>query len=196
MITHSIRASLLSLILLVFCQISFPSNGFAQSEITFANRNAIEIGGNISYEYQEWVQPNVPNSHTNSLSLFPYIGYFIDDGLEIGLNPVNITSMWTGRYTVTEYTFFVAPSYNLKMNGIMYPFIEAQIGYTAIVSSYYNNLNGFCWGARGGTKIVVAQHSLLNFSLQYQQLTHNPSGATSRFGENDLMFSAGFTFWY
>ena len=196
MITHSTRSSIISLIVFIFCQFNFPSNGFAQSEITFANRNNVEIGGNVSYEYQEYVQPNSPNAHTNTLSLLPYVGYFVGDGIEIGLNPVNITSIWTGRYTATQYTFFLAPSYNLKTNGLMYPFIEGQIGYTAVVSSYYNNLNGFCWGARGGTKIVIAQHGLINISLQYQQLTHNPSGASGRFGENDLTFSAGFTLWY
>jgi hypothetical protein len=190
---------LLSIVLVAILvgQVVVFTRVYAQESKAFADKNTVELGGNISYQYESFIAQGSVTGNLNTLSFLPYIGYFVADNIEIGLNPVNITSMWISHSTTTMYSIFLAPSYNFKTEGNIYPFVEAQLGYTSVIASYSSsNLTGFSWGGRTGIKIALVGHGLINLGLQYQHITQNPSYSTNRYGENNIMFSAGFTLWY
>lgn len=171
---------------------------FAQDVKTFATKGAVELGGNIAFESETFVSPGFTDNSVTAISLAPFVGYFVDDGFEIGVNPLGISySSYSGSST-TQVMIFVAPSYNFKTSSIAYPFIEALLGYTAQSESgsYSATSKGFSWGGRGGVKLAVAGNCLLNLGLQYLQITENPSGATSRTGYDRFSISAGFTVWF
>jgi hypothetical protein len=41
----------------------------------------------------------------------------------------------------------------------------------------------------------VAEHALLNISVQYLQNTMDPDGASNRYGSNQLALMMGFSIW-
>ena len=99
----------------------------AQNAWNFAKKGVIELGGSISYQNITSVYNGSSGSSTGIFMFQPYFGYFPVDGFEIGINPLGITVL----SNITVYNIFLAPSYNFKETGILFPFIEGQIGYTA-----------------------------------------------------------------
>jgi len=167
---------------------------FAQEGKKFATKGSTELGGSISFQSLTTVSNGNTGDATTIFAIAPYIGYFVTDGFEIGLNPLGFTSMSYSGSSVKEIMIFVAPSYNFKTEGIVYPFVEALLGYTSVSNG--SSESGFSWGGRGGVKIAVTDKCLLNFGIQYVQITLNPSGTTNRYGTNQLTISAGFTVWF
>jgi hypothetical protein len=166
----------------------------AQDGKKFASKGSTELGGSISFQSVTSVYNGKTGDATTVFSLAPFVGFFVADGFEIGVNPLGITSISYSGHSATQIMIFAAPSYNFDTDGIVYPFIEALIGYTSQSSS--SSRSGFSWGGRGGIKLAVTGKGLLNLGLQYLQITLNPSGATDRNGSNQLSVSAGFTVWF
>jgi hypothetical protein len=179
------------IIAIIMC---IASMSIAQNGKKFATKGSTELGGSISFQSLSFVLNGNTGDATTIFSVAPFIGYFIADGFELGLNPFGITSMSYSGSTSTQMTILAAPSYNFKTEGIVYPFIEALFGYTS--QSNGSSRSGFSWGGRGGVKIVVTGKGLLNLGVQYLQITLNPSGANTRSGSNQLAISAGFTVWF
>jgi hypothetical protein len=161
----------------------------AQSKNDFAERGTVELGGSISYENESFVG-DMFNGSEGIFTLDPYFGFFPVDGLEIGFDPLEITILGSN---VKIYNIFIAPSYNFETNGIIYPFVEGQIGYTAEVTSI--TLSGLSWGLRGGIKAAITGNGLLNIGIQYRQITENPDNSSGRNGYNQFSIEAGFTVW-
>ena len=175
--------------LMFFCQESYSQDK------SFAMQGAVELGGSIAFLS---VTPVINGTTANGSTAFtatPFIGYFVADGLEIGVNPLGLATTSFSGNSFTQIMIFAAPSYNFKTGGIGYPFVEGLVGYTS-QSGVGESLGGFSWGARGGVKLAVGGNGLLNIAMQYLQVTLNESGAAERSGTNQLTVSAGFTLWF
>jgi hypothetical protein len=170
------------------------TEGAAQGTTGFAKKGVVEVGGNISFSSISRVSDGETGSAMTLLNFAPFVGYFITDGFELGVNPFSITSASYGGSSATEVMIFLAPSYNFEAKGNAYPFIEALLGYTS--SSNGETRSGFSYGARGGVKLAVTGKGLLNLGLQYVMITQNRSGETERNGSNNFSISAGFTVWF
>jgi len=188
------HSSISSAVLVLAVLIVFASISPAQETKKFALKGSTELGGSISFQSLTPVSNGNTGDATTIFSLAPYIGYFVADGFEIGLNPLGITSISLSGSSATQVMIFAAPSYNFKTEGIAYPFIEALLGYTS--QSNGSSRSGFSWGGRGGVKLAVTDKGLLNLAIQYIQITLNPSGATNRYGSNQLAIAGGFTVWF
>jgi hypothetical protein len=162
----------------------------AQGAKHFALKGECELGGSVSFQSYVPVSDGNTGDATMIFSLNPYIGYFVTDGFEIGLNPLGITQ----SNSYTRLMILVAPAYNFRTQGPAYPFIEALAGYTSQTNG--NEWSGFSWGGRGGLKVAVTEKGLLNLSVQYLEITLNTAGATNRSGSNQFSISAGFTVWF
>jgi hypothetical protein len=198
----TMRTHLVATTLLVVLAFGFPHPLTAQEEKPeprpapkmFASRGTTELGGTASFTYTT----NVTNGVTapNSMSIFsfaPYAGYFIMDGLELGVNPLGVSITSFAGTSVTTYFMFFAPSYNFKLQSSAFPFVEGLAGYTARTNG--GTVGGFSYGGRAGVKIAVTERGLLTLAGQYLLVTLNPSGADKRNGYNQLLFSAGFGVW-
>jgi len=188
------HSSISSAVLVLAVHIVFASVSSAQETKKFALKGSTELGGSISFQSLTPVSNGNTGNVTTIFSLAPYVGYFVTDGFEIGLNPLEITSISLSGSSATQVMIFAAPSYNFKTEGIAYPFIEALLGYT--FQSNGSSRSGFSWGGRGGVKLAVTDKGLLNLAIQYIQITLNPSGATNRYGSNQLAIAGGFTVWF
>jgi hypothetical protein len=122
------------LIAIILYPKSLYSQSVAQDSKIFTSKGIVEIGGNISYQYTNSVFQGSEFENHNILSIMPYVGYFISDNIELGMNPIGFHRLWGSGYSTTYITMLVAPAYNFKTDGNIFPFIEAQIGYTAEVS--------------------------------------------------------------
>jgi len=175
----------------------FLSNGIAQNK-QFATKGTTELSGNISYS--NFTMVNNGETSEDDLSIFtlaPQIGYFFADGFELGLG-TGITLL-PGYSVLTpddgESTnflqLFLAPSYNLRIeNKSIFPFVEAQLGYTSI-NSGNNTDSGFSYGGRIGVKFVATNNFLITFSAQYLLITLNEEGEDERDGLNYLTIGVG-----
>ncbi len=188
------RRFMCSIVVAVFVAAFTAPTARAQETRDFATRGVTELGGSFSYQSVTPIEDGVSGSNISYLTLAPYVGYFIDDGFELGLNPFGITTISSGGHSTTEVMILIAPSYNIRTQSIVYPFVEALLGYSSVSDG--SSDNGATWGFRGGVKMAVTGRGLLNLGIQFLEVTENPSGATNRFGRNEFSFSAGFTVYF
>lgn len=171
----------------------------AQNPGKYASGGILEFGGNVSYQYLSVITSGKEEYSYNIFSFYPYIGYFVCDNFEIGINPLGIQTSWNARERSTLLSIFVCPAYVFDLGEKIYPFVEAQAGYTSESIVYeISQLNmdgkGFSWGGRAGIKYLLSKSCLINIGVQYRQITVTPIGESLRSGSNSLMLSAGFTF--
>lgn len=180
-------------VLLAFTSLSFSQN--------FATKGTIEAGGSLGFSSTT----NVSNGETadNSSTTFriePYIGYFITNGLELGIVPSFSTSSF-GDNSSTSFGGYFAPAWNFDLRSNLFPFIEGRIGY----NSYDDGISitddpsygGIAQGVRGGVKVKLGNSGLFNVSLSYDQMTMNPEDWDGdRNGQNVLAANAGFTVFF
>jgi hypothetical protein len=167
----------------------------------YASKGILEIGGNISYQYNNYIVEGSDAYSENVFTFFPYVGYFITNNFELGVNPFGLRTSWNSADKTTSISIFLCPSYNFKATDAIFPFIEAQFGFTGQYTKYsFSELStwksGFSWGGRTGVKIILAEKCLLNAGWQYQQISMSPGSSPNRSGINSLMFFAGLTFWF
>jgi len=164
----------------------------------FATKGAIELGGSIGFSSTTFVYDG--ESSDDALSSFtvqPYIGYFIINGLELGLIP-SFTSQSSGDNSISSLGIYFAPAWNFDLKNNLFPFIEGRIGYNSINYDIGegdgNTSSGLAFGLRGGVKVQVGNSALVNFALYYDQTTLNPEDwEGDRNGENVFGVMAGFT---
>jgi hypothetical protein len=169
----------------------------SRGEKEFATQGVVELGGTAGFSSYTSVSNGQSSSTTyTTVSLAPSIGYFVADGLEIGLYPVDleIDSHTGATNAVTQFTIMGALAYTARTSGTVYPVIEGEAGYST-VSSGGASASGFSWGVRGGIKVELAPHALLGIGVHYLQITTNPDGATARYGYNLLEIGIGFSVW-
>ncbi len=173
----------------------FTSLSFAQN---FANKGTLEVGGSLGFTSTT----NVSNgqSSSNSTSTFriePYLGYFIINSFELGIEPV-FTRSGSGNTSSTSFGIYLAPAWNFNLRSNLYPFIEGKIGYN---SNSYDDGNpttedsgesGLSWGIKVGLKAQVSKAALINLGIFYDQITMNPKDwAGDRNGQNIFGIDVG-----
>ena len=178
----------------------FSSALFSQQEPPkkFASHGVFEFGGSATFQSTTPVVNGKTGSAEYALVAMPYVGYFVVDGFEIGMNPIGVGLQHSGGNTITELRFFLAPAYNFRARAGIYPFVEGLAGLTSEITSAGGSTNtksGFSWGGRGGVKIAVTEKGLLTVGVQYLQITLNSKGVSTRNGTNELSASFGFTVW-
>jgi hypothetical protein len=164
----------------------------------FAVAGIWELGGSATFQRSVPVVNGVEGDAVYTLSALPYVGWFVIDGLELGVNPLGVSMTKTEQSTVVDLRFLFAPSWNFRMNGEWYPFAEGLVGYTARITSGDTGDttdDGVTYGGRVGVKFRVAQQGLLTVGVQYLAVTLDPSNAQNRHGSNDIAASVGFSVW-
>ena len=166
----------------------------------FTSRGTIELGGSMSFMATQPVVSDKRGETIYSFDFFPYVGYFIIDGLELGLNPLGIDVVSAGSTTQTSLRILFAPSYNFRTPTIATPFVEGLGGLslysTNVTGTGTTTRTGFTWGGRAGVKVALVERGLLNLAIQYLQVTANPEGSTARNGSNEFSVSVGWTVWF
>lgn len=161
----------------------------------YATAGVLELGGSASFEQRTAVVAGTTASTSDmTINAAPYIGYFVTDGLVLGLRPLGVGyhKPGTGSAIISVNTFF-APGYNFDMQSNMYPFVEGLVGYT---SMSIPDVKGISYGGDLGVKMMLPNRGLLNFSVQYLMITLNASGAATRSGENVLSAGFGYSVWF
>ncbi len=190
-------ASLASLLIALACIAA--TAGAQEQRRHFTTRGTVELGGSISFMAAQPVINDKKGETTYLLAVMPYVGYFIIDGFELGLNPAGLVLTNTNNVTVTQLRILLAPSYNFRTTSVATPFVEGLAGLTSITTSVTGGgtatASGFTWGGRVGVKVALVEKGLLNLGIQYLQVTTNPSGVTTRNGSNEFTVTAGWTVW-
>ncbi len=176
------------------------SCAFAQLQVhkRFTSAGTVELGGSMTFAATQPVTGGTRGTWVYDFSMLPYVGYFITEGLELGINPagVNVTSQ--GSQTAVQLRVLFAPAYNFRTGTMVTPFVEGLAGITASslkASGTTTTVSGFTWGGRGGIKAALTERGMLTIGVQFLAITLNPSGAPSRNGANELSVSAGWTVW-
>ncbi|MGB5875330.1 MAG: hypothetical protein WBG80_01345 [Bacteroidota bacterium] len=185
------------------CTLSAPAGAQVKSSPKprdgFASAGIWELGGSATFSRNTPVVGGNTGDAVYKLSAIPYVGYFLMDGLELGVNPLGVALTSGGDTTTTELRFLFAPSYNFDLGGRAYPFVEGLAGYTAAITDYpgggRSTRSGFSWGGRLGVKFPVTARGLLNVGVQYLVITLDPKGESSRNGVDELSISLGFAVW-
>jgi len=165
----------------------------AYASDNFANKGQIEVGGTIGFSNSTRVTAGNTGESTSTLDLSPFVGYFVIDQLEIGIN-LPLTSTSSTKSSSTDYRIILSPAWNFKIdNSTVTPALAALIGYGS-TNSGGSSASGPSYGARGTVKILVAPQSLLHVGVEYLLNTRNPSGYSGgRNGNNVVNFEAGFS---
>ncbi len=192
------------IVLLIAGVLLFSLSASAQTR-GFATSGCAEIAGSISFSsYTSVVNGVSSNSSISTFNFSPQLGYFVTDGLELGLSPgisfigfpPGITSLSGGGESETIFQYFVTGGYNFALRGsdgspgMAFPFVEMQLGHTSL-SSGGDDHSGFSWGLRGGVKIAPTDHLLVNIGAAYHAITLDPTGASNRYGFNYFDIGVG-----
>jgi len=181
--------ALLSMMLLL------SAEAWSQAHERFAMQGAVEIGGTISFQQITPVSNGKTGSSWSYLNLAPSFGIFVIDGLELGIDPIGVSTVSGSGSTLTQLNFMGFLSYNQTTpSGVIFPFIEGQAGYTAQTSG--STISGFSWAGRAGVKVAVVKGGLLTLGAMYSQITLSPEGAKERYGQNIFSIATGFTVWF
>ncbi len=165
----------------------------------FAVAGVWELGGSATFQRSVPVVDGKEGDAVYTLSALPYVGWFLMDGLELGVNPLGVSMTRSEGTTVVDLRFLVAPSWNFRMKGEWYPFVEGLAGYTARLTSGDGGDatdDGITWGGRVGVKFWVVEQGLLTVGVQYLAVTLDPSTAKNRHGSNDIAAAVGFSVWF
>lgn len=176
-----------------------PSDVRPAEKRRFAAAGVWELGGSATFQRSVPVVNGVEGDAVYTLSALPYVGWFLIDGLELGLNPLGVGMTRTGESTVVDLRFLFAPSWNFRMTGEWYPFVEGLVGYTARLTSDDTGDttdDGITYGGRVGVKFWVVPQGLLTVGVQYLQVTLDPANAKNRHGSNDIAGAVGFSVWF
>ena len=164
----------------------------------FASPGTIELGGSMTFAASQPVLAGRTGSWVYDFSMFPYAGYFVIEGLELGINPAGVTVSNSGDTTAVQLRILFAPSYNFRTPTMVTPFVEGLAGFTSaslIHSGTTTSRSGFTFGGRAGIKVALIERGMLGIGVQFLRITLNPSGAGSRYGANELSVTAGWTVW-
>lgn len=184
-------------LMLVFLVSQVAAQTGSTSEKVYADKGVVELGGSLGFSSYTNVSAGQTSSTTyTNFSLTPSVGYFVTDGLELGLDPfsLSVSSQTGASSSQTEIHILGAVAYAAKTQGPVYPFVEGVAGFSSY-SSGGSAATGFTWGVRGGVKVAVVSHVLIMAGVQYMQVTEDPTGATSRYGYNEFLVGAGFSVW-
>jgi hypothetical protein len=186
-----------SISLAVFVIIALMSSLVNAQDKKYACERVVELSGTVSYSTYTPVSNGQSGTSTSIMTIVPQIGVFVSDGLELSLSTgfsllpgISIISQPNSE-SITMVELFFAPSYNFRTaSETLFPFLEAQIGYTSLSGEFYTQ-SGLSYGGRGGLKIVVADHLLLTMSAQNLAITLNSSGSMNRSDFNYLTIGIG-----
>ncbi len=193
-------APLLLAALMLMAGIS-ASGTFAQQQQPrkhFGAPGTLELGGSMTFTASQPVIAGTTGGWVYDLSLLPYAGYFVIEGLELGINPAGVNVRSSGDTTAVQLRILFAPAYNFHTSTMVTPFVEGLAGITSaslIRSGSTTSVSGFTFGGRAGIKAALIERGMLNIGIQFLRITLNPSGAVSRNGSNELSVSAGWTIW-
>ncbi len=167
----------------------------SQTHERFATQGVLEIGGSLVFQQITPVSNGKTGTSLSYLSIAPNFGIFVIDGLEVGLNPLGVSTVSGSGPTLTTLNFMGFISYNQSTpSGVIFPFVEGQAGYTAQTSG--STISGFTWAGRAGIKAAVVKGGLLTLGAMYTQITLSPEGAKERYGSNIFSVATGFTVWF
>jgi len=82
-------------------------------------------------------------------TMLPYAGYFVIEGLELGLNPAGVNVHTAGDTTTVQMRILFAPAYNFHTPTMVTPFIEGLAGLTSsslMHSGSTKSSSGFTFG--------------------------------------------------
>lgn len=164
----------------------------------FASPGTVELGGSMTFAASQPVTAGTTGKWIYDFSMSPYAGYFVIEGLELGINPAGVAVSNSGDTTAVQLRILFAPSYNFRTPTMVTPFVEGLAGFTSaslIHSGSTTSRSGFTFGGRAGIKVALIERGMLVVGVQFLRITLNPSGAPSRYGSNELSVSAGWTVW-
>jgi hypothetical protein len=177
------KTSLLSLMLISFLFFSFDTNA---QNIThkYAKQDIYEFGGEIfftsttnDYTYSGYGNVYASNSTTTDFAINANAGYFVINGLKLGIEPgIEVIHYWT---TQTWLRLYFTPEYVFDTKTSLYPYIAGAVGYTSVNPYYNQTANGFSWGVKGGLKVNIAGNSLLNIGIRYYEEQYNATYESS-----------------
>ena len=198
---RSVQSAPLLLAALMFITGISASGAHAQQQQPrkrFGAPGTLELGGSITFAASQPVLAGTAGSWVYDLSLLPYAGYFVVEGLEMGINPAGVNVHSSGDTTAVQLRILLAPSYNFHTGSMVTPFVEGLAGITSaslIRPGSTTSVSGFTFGGRVGIKAALIERGMLDIGIQFLRITLNPSGAASRNGSNELSVSAGWTVW-
>ena len=177
--------NLLSILLLV---ILLGSIAFSQD---FGKQGVIEIGGMAGFSSATLVVNGETGDAITTIMLEPTVGYFVIDGLEVGLNPLSFQSMKVpDEDAISTIGFWAFGAYHFMTMGKTYPYIQALLGYTTM-SAGGESAGGLAYGIAAGVKFEIAGGLLLNAGAEYRFFTYDFEETDSRDGSNVLSIGIG-----
>ena len=206
----------LVILIVIFCNMGFAQDKPASAnyastaapapEKKFATSGVFELGGSAGYSSFTEVTNGIASGSTISiLNISPQLGYFVYNGLELGVNtgvsfmpgywPSGVSFVSSGGGSTTILQLFATLAYNFKNKSeTTFPFLEGQVGYTSVSESGNSNTDsGIGFAFRGGMKMVATSHFLINLAAQYSAINLSEPNSTARYGFDFFSISVGFS---
>jgi hypothetical protein len=181
--------------LLVATSLAVPSTGVASDK--FANKGQVELGGMLNFSSNTHVTAGSTGDAATTVTLSPFVGYFLFDQFELGLNLQLNSTTFKGN-TTSDYTLLLSPAWNFRIqNSNVTPAVAFLIGYGSTSPSGGVTASGLSVGGRATLKIQVVSNANLHVGGEYLMNTRNPSGwSGERNGNNIFNLDVGFSIFF
>ncbi len=163
---------------------------------SYSMKNVWEFKGSIGFSSVSPVTNGNTGDANTEINLGLRAGYFVINGLSIGVEPNMTYSKPSAGPAYTDYTLYFAPAYTFYQvdpkKKMLYPYIMGLVGYS--VGNYNGNVNkGLAIGGEAGLDVIPWGNGLINIFLRYENITRNPdpNPTGNRYGWNSLSAGVG-----
>lgn len=164
----------------------------------YTKKGVVELGGTAGFSSETPVYDGETGDATTTISFEPNAGYFITNNIELILALIYQSTTYPNDDSHSMLGVVAGPGYVFDLQSKIFPYIYGMIGYNSSTFSPDEGdevtSSGLLYGAQGGIKILMGENGLLNFGVQYLQITSEPEDWDGdRVGSNNLQIMAGFT---
>lgn len=156
---------------------------------------------------------SVDGPKVSTFSITPSVGYFVIDGLAIGidLGYSNTTTKQDGnKITVSSFSVMPTATYYFQTGSKFVPFLGAGIGYASNKVKYnFNNevvdpilmqeettTDGLAWKVKGGVTYMATQSLGINLGVSYDQFSNKETYMNTDVKTNVKTFGVNVGFSY
>ncbi|MGI6073152.1 MAG: outer membrane beta-barrel protein [Fermentimonas sp.] len=128
-------------------------------------KGSFEISGNSALQVSSSKVEGAESS-TTTVIFNPSVGYFVMDGLSVGLSANVLKSGGS-----TEYAILPSAKYYFPFDMVFKPYVGLGLGYGGVSGD--NDASGFALAAGGGLTYLINSNVGVNLGLEYQRIDYD-----------------------
>ena len=157
--------------ILVTCALALALAHAPASADRLPGRGTLEVSPSLAFSYASFHSNGTSDFSATTLDLDTYVGYFVDDRLEVGGSAILSYVSFFGSTTTGGLTGGLTVNFR---SGNYAPYLRASVGF--LTGTGYDQTNVLAPILEGGARVMVGKSASVNFSAGFRHQLH-PGGS-------------------